>query len=550
MLEEVLGPETGVAADADPAHRWVVKLTRVAPAVDPVNEYPIVEIEWDKADALPFPLILATRGPAPYCERIKHVTVACANLCAVDQGTPLKDEALGTVPLASSTQTCLGEHLPSESAVVAGRFSPTLSTAQLAWRTAFDPKAAASAVLMQDPTAALPEITLQSFTPLEDGSGPVFSLNEYQNPALLAARLTQQPFSAATQSLRERLPRQMLSLLAQFVAGKPMDSKLSAALNTQIQKNTRSWTPRRDLLNSAATARDFVVEMDDAQIAHLRFGDGVLGMAPQPGETFFASYRIASGSLGNVGRETMKHVAFLGNTTTVGLSLIIDNPIAAAGGVDPEPVAQVKLIAPGAFLNQIDRAITANDYAQLAQRNVLVQRAAASLVWTGSRYEVQVAIDPLGTDTPDSQLLKRVARYLYHFRRVGHDLRVLPAQYVPLDLALSVTVSSGYLAADVKRALLEAFGRGKLPDGTNAFFHPDNLTFGQSIYASQIISMAQMQNGVESVTISRFQRLQEEEHDGLVDGVLAIGPLEIAQLDNEAAHPERGRLRILMEGGR
>ena len=550
LLEEARGPKTGVPADADPAHRWVVKLTRVVPTVDPVNEYPIVEIEWDKADALPFPLTLTTRGPAPYCERIKHVSIACGNLFAVDQGTPVNNEALGTVPLTSSAHSCIGEGLPSETTAVAGRFSPALSAPQLAWRTAFDPKAAANSALTQDPTAALPEITLRSLAPLEDGSGPILSQSEYQDPALLAARLTHEPFSAATQLLRERLPRKTLSLLSQFVAGKPMDPKLSAALNAQIQKNNRTWTPRRDLLNSAATERDFVVEMDDAQMAHLRFGDGVLGMAPQAGETFFASYRIASGSLGNVARETIQHVAFLGDTTIVGLNLSIDNPIAATGGVDPEPVAQVKLIAPGAFLNQLDRAITADDYAQLAQRNPLVQRAAASLVWTGSRYEAQVAIDPLGTDTPDPQLLKQVERYLYPFRRVGHDLQVLPAQYVPLDLGLSVTVAPGYLAAHVKRAMLDAFGRGKLPDGSNAFFHPDNLTFGQSIYASQIISMAQMQNGVESVTISRFQRLQEEEHDGLVDGVLAIGPLEIAQLDNEAAHPERGRLRLHMEGGR
>jgi predicted phage baseplate assembly protein len=289
--------------------------------------------------------------------------------------------------------------------------------------------------------------------------------------------------------------------------------------------------------------------MDDNQVAHLRFGDGLLGAAPQAGETFFASYRVASGSLGNVGRETIKHLVYLDEVVT-GLNLTIDNPLPASSGTDPEPVEEVKMFAPGAFLNQLDRAITADDYAQLAERNPLVQRAAASLVWTGSRYEAQVAIDPLGTDAPDPQLLKRVEQYLYPFRRVGHDLRVLQAQYVPLDLSLSVQVAPGYLADHVKRALLDALGNRKIPGGKVGFFYPDNLTFGQSIYASQIISAAQMQDGVVSVTITRLERLLEEERHGATDGVLAIGPLEIAQLDNDADHPERGRIRLQMGGGR
>src|SRR5206468_3769542 len=36
LLEEVLGPNTGKEADADPTHRQVVTITRVEPMVDPL----------------------------------------------------------------------------------------------------------------------------------------------------------------------------------------------------------------------------------------------------------------------------------------------------------------------------------------------------------------------------------------------------------------------------------------------------------------------------------------------------------------------------------
>src|SRR5690606_24055594 len=54
IFEEVKGPKTGVAADADRAHRHVMRLTKVKRDVDPLYEQPILEIEWAAEDALPF----------------------------------------------------------------------------------------------------------------------------------------------------------------------------------------------------------------------------------------------------------------------------------------------------------------------------------------------------------------------------------------------------------------------------------------------------------------------------------------------------------------
>lgn len=549
LLEEALGQETGEAADADPSLRWVVRLTQVRATVDTLNDLPIVEVQWAKADALPFDLCLSTMGPAPHCNRIKHVSVARGNLLLTDQGTWISNEALGTVPVATVAQTCMAEHHASELVTVAGSFTPSLRQPGLAYRVAPNLRSPASVALVQDPRAALPQIELFSIAPREDGSGPVFSLDELQNPALLATRLTAPPLSAASQLLFSRLPRTTVELLHQFDPAKTIQTALALALAAEMSKFVHPWTAKADLLNSAADGRDFVVEMDDDRVAHLRFGDGMLGVSPQAGESFVASYRIASGSAGNVSREAIRHLVLAGEQIA-GLDLTITNPLAAQGAIDPEPVDEVKLFAPGAFLTQLDRAITADDYAQLAERNPRVQRAAATLQWTGNRYEAQVAIDPLGTDDPDPALLREVEEYLYPFRRIGHDLRVVQAQYVPLDLTLLVQVGSGYLAAHVKRALLDAFSNRKLAGDLTGFFYPDKFAFGQSVYASQVVVTAQSLAGVESVSLTRLQRLLEEEHNDLVDGVLSIGPLEVARLDNDAAHPERGRLTLEMRGGR
>src|SRR5262249_14345936 len=62
LFEEVLSPATGVRADADPAHRCVVRLTAITSGADSLNGTPVVEIAWSADDALPFPLCISTAG--------------------------------------------------------------------------------------------------------------------------------------------------------------------------------------------------------------------------------------------------------------------------------------------------------------------------------------------------------------------------------------------------------------------------------------------------------------------------------------------------------
>ena len=86
IFEELLGPRSGLPADADPNHRHAIRLTSVRPVVDRRNGQPLLEIEWGAADALPFALCLTAIGAAPDCCPVPGVSVARGNVVLVDHG--------------------------------------------------------------------------------------------------------------------------------------------------------------------------------------------------------------------------------------------------------------------------------------------------------------------------------------------------------------------------------------------------------------------------------------------------------------------------------
>jgi len=98
LFEETLGPKTGAPADADPAHRHVVRLTRVETGQDLVEGLPVTDIEWSDADALPFALCLSGETDKDHGERyLPDVSAARGNVVAADHGRSVV-ERLPVVP--------------------------------------------------------------------------------------------------------------------------------------------------------------------------------------------------------------------------------------------------------------------------------------------------------------------------------------------------------------------------------------------------------------------------------------------------------------------
>ncbi|WP_327351812.1 putative baseplate assembly protein [Streptomyces sp. NBC_01304] len=321
----------------------------------------------------------------------------------------------------------------------------------------------------------------------------------------------------------------------------------------RVHEGEHVWEPRRDLFESGPRERHFVGELDDDGRLALRFGDGLHGARPTPGARLELRYRLGGPTAGNVGAEAINHLVLCrdddADEATVPVAGV-RNPLPALGGVEPEPLEQVRQLAPLDLRRTRLRAVTADDYAALASALPGVQRAAAEIRWTGSVQEAHIAIDALGTGSPPPALLDSVAHSLEAYRRIGHDLVVGPARHVPVDIALTVCAEPGHQQGQVLAELYRVLGRGRLPGGRLGFFHPDALTFGEPVRLSRLVAAAAAVQGVSSVQVTRLRRLFHEDRSEREDGVLRLGPLEIATCDNDPDRPENGRLEITLGGAR
>ena len=127
---------------------------------------------------------------------------------------------------------------------------------------------------------------------------------------------------------------------------------------------------------------------------------------------------------------------------------------------------------------------------------------------------------------------------------------MVEAAGVPLDIAFTVCVAPGFTRGHVEAELRAILGKNELASGKKGFFHPDNLSFGQGIAASSLIALAGAVPGVENVVLTKMQRWGEADAGEFERNFLAIGPNEIARLDNDPNFPENGQLTFDLRGAR
>ena len=333
------------------------------------------------------------------------------------------------------------------------------------------------------------------------------------------------------------------------------DFKKVGAANTLIQNinnvlpqiilsyEEEIWIPRLDLLGSDRFANEFVCETENDSSVYLRFGDDILGKKPAAQIKFKPKYRIGNGTYGNVGPDSIKRIL-----TDFNNIIKVRNPLPAVGGTDPEPIEKVKQIAPQAFRVQ-ERAVTEEDYSEVTQRHDEVQRAAADFRWTGSWNSVFVTIDRKAGLDVDEDFRNEIENYLEKYRLAGYDLEINKPIFVSLDIEFSVCVKEGYFRSNANEALIKIFSSKLLPNRKRGFFHPDNFTFGQPVFLSQLYKAAMSVEGITSIVITKFQRFGKTPNREIENGLLQPSSHEIIRLDNDPNFPEHGKINFIMNGG-
>lgn len=520
LLEEVIGPSTGLVADADPRHRQVVRLELAEPAEDPAfrdllvgglltpagaadARLPLLHVRWREPDATTMPFCLSVELPGSGA-LVPNVTIARGNVTTADHG-----------------------------------------------RT----------VVRVRPDPAGPRHELPA---LEPGGGrwPI-DVQPVDDAPLTFQTMPDQPLHAPD----GRLATGRHDLAA------PAD-RARAAITVEYGwpgLENELYRPVESLIGSDAYDAHFVAEIDNDGRARLRFGDDQYGRRPIAPGSARARYRLGNGRAGNIGHDALVHVvtpeaADLVDPANPGSAALpfpvitgLRQPLAATGGVDPQSIEEVRELAPEAFRAITFRAVTEADYEAAAMLLPGVAAAKASFIWTGSWHAVFVAIHPLDTGLlqrlPGGGALlepgfaARVEAALGRYRLAGYDLVVRAAIYVPVELDIQLCIARGHFRGDVLEAVRDALSNRLLPGGRRGFFHPASFAFGDPVYASRIYALLQGVDGVESARITRMKRYWNLPAGELERGLIALGPAEIARLDNDRNQPEYGVLRLSAVGG-
>jgi hypothetical protein len=559
---EKSGPQQG--KPADPAHRHAVRLTHVTISEDPIggrfrdvsDDTPedVTEIKWSPEDELPFALCIST-------PEVAKVSIALGNIVLADHGfTIRKEDDIGTVhdPVLFKTKErerdCTKQY---EEEQIPPRFFPHLNEKDLTFVIPY----------MKKPVFIL-DLQYQQYFDKKDFTvlrqlfsahrikfkNDTFSIQGKENEwSISDGRIAFVIFKEKNgQSKYELKVYELPETANKIMSGnaiKAMNTVNALPAITELKSvldgNTITWTPGDNLLESAGDANYFAVEMENDGTAYLRFGDNKYGARPLPKSEFYAKYRIGNGVKGNLGAETLKHIVSSDNAI-----LEVSNPLPAKGGVDPESIEEVQHNAPNAFRTQ-ERAVTREDYEMMAKRHPAVQRAAATIRWTGSWHTVFLTVDRLGGLEVDDKFKDEMLNHLEPFRMAGHDIEIDKPRFVSLEIEMLVCVKPDYFKSQVKSALLEIFSNRILPDGRTGMFHPDRFTFGQAVHLSPLYAAAQAVAGVASVRITKFQRQGIKEKTSLYAGSLEIDKLEIARLDHDPNYyQENGVFDLVMEGGK
>jgi baseplate J-like protein len=259
----------------------------------------------------------------------------------------------------------------------------------------------------------------------------------------------------------------------------------------RIWVNNIEWQEVASFYGQPADATIFVTREDENNLTHVLFGDGINGARlPSGVNNVVARYRYGSGA-------TTPDAGQLTVITQPWPNLkAIRNPLAVAGGADPDSPKQIRRYAPQSVLT-FGRAVSAEDYETIAAQAPGVVRARSYWAWNNEEQRTLVTIY-VGDD---SSAVTAANTALAGADDPNRPVLVRQARAVPVILQLALRIDPSYLPAPVIAAV-----RTALLDDDTGLFGIHVLGIGQSLYQSQIDGTCLSVPGVQAVHGFHFSR--------------------------------------------
>jgi hypothetical protein len=166
-----------------------------------------------------------------------------------------------------------------------------------------------------------------------------------------------------------------------------------------------------------------------------------------------------------------------------------------------------------------------------------VQRANAVTQWTGSWPTDFVAVDPVNSVALTAAQAAVLDREINCIRLATRDVRHVAADYLDIDIDMSLCIAPGAYAGEVVEAVIAAIA-------SPGFFAPDNFTFGTPLVRSALEAAVQAVPGVRFLDGIRIRVHGLGDWRDLLEAELRPAANQIIRLQDDPDRAAMGILRI------
>jgi len=262
------------------------------------------------------------------------------------------------------------------------------------------------------------------------------------------------------------------------------------ASTLEVKVNRIAWAEVPYLYGLPRDRRAYITRQDAAGATTITFGDGKQGARlPTGTEQITATYRIGSGTVGNVPADTINQLQNLPDRVSAAT-----NPLPAVGGLPAEASAMARRQAPR-MVRIMGRIVALTDYADFAQQFPGIGRAQRQKPADGKQQVLVLTIaDREGNEVPSgSPLITNLQQAIEANRAVTVPV-VQIESYQPRYFTVTATLRiepdhaarSTEIKEDARQRLI-------------AYFAFDQRDFGQHVTLAEVTTQLQAVTGVVAV---------------------------------------------------